>query len=432
MANPFLQVNKGYHILLMFISPFWGLIQLFKMKNKAYIIYMGTLFFGILGSLYVYTPGNDGHTHLKNIENNYLDMGLSTFFRDLINLLIYNTSNTSTSDPYLHIIGFFSGSFFQMPELLHVFASLMYGAIYFRCLMFIFDGIKIKKVAIYILLLISIFLIYRGVTGLNSIRWWTAFWLMFLGLLGYSKTLEKKYIVLIILSVYIHFSFMVFIIPIFLSYFLKKRIGLVFLIWLVSFAMSTSYNFIKPYIPDIQLVQEKEKYTLNTEILERSQAAKSKPTSSKNFYAEYGEVSYRDFSIVLLTGLLFYFVFKTKNDLQPFFYFLFTAGVLLYSFANFMEFSPAVSGRGKAGASVILLASAIILIANNYNQIKFKSPKFFKLGLKVFIVSTIPMVLFQLSYFLNIFSAFSVAFPFISWFIGSDDFTMKELIDIII
>ena len=392
---------------------------------------MGTLFFGIVGSLYIYNSGTDGYTHMMNIENNYLNMDLRTFLIDLVNLLYYNTANTNTSDPYLHILSFLSGSLFQTPELLHVFSGLIYGAIYFRCLMFIIEDIKFKKAATFVVLLTSIFLIYRGITGLNSIRWWTAFWLMFLGVLGYAKTMNKKFFILTILSLYVHFSFLVFIIPAFFSYFLKNKIKLVFLIWIASFFMGYSYNMIQPYLPNIEVIQEKESYTLNTEIVEKSQAARDKRATSTNFYAEYGETLYRDFSILLLTGLMFYFIFKIHNQKNVFFNYVFTSGVLLYALGNIMEFSPAVSNRGKSGASVILLASAIILIINNYNNIKISNPKFFKLGLNIFIISSIPMILFQVSYFLNMVSSFFIIFPFFSWFLGNDDFALKELLNLL-
>jgi hypothetical protein len=54
------------------------------------------------------------------------------------------------------------------------------------------------------------------------------------------------------------------------------------------------------------------------------------------------------------------------------------------------------------------------------------------LGLVVFLISSIPMVLFQISYILQGFSFFSFFFPQISWIMGDNDFSIRQAIGILI
>jgi hypothetical protein len=57
--------QKGYLILLMFISPLLGLITFLKSKNEKILLFFGVFFFGVAGSLYIYAPGSDGRTFTR-------------------------------------------------------------------------------------------------------------------------------------------------------------------------------------------------------------------------------------------------------------------------------------------------------------------------------------------------------------------------------
>ena len=89
--------QKGYLILLMFISPLLGLITFLKSKNEKVLLFFGVLFFGVAGSLYVYSPGSDGESHLSNAIHNYSDMSLGVFLRQFYDLLSLN-STSETKD----------------------------------------------------------------------------------------------------------------------------------------------------------------------------------------------------------------------------------------------------------------------------------------------------------------------------------------------
>ena len=103
--------QQGYILLLLFVSPILALFNILKLKNNRDITFFGTLFFGMIGSLYIYSNGNDGFTHRSLVERNYSGMSISEFLSQSYDILTFNAGE-GTTDFYLHILSFVqSGGF---------------------------------------------------------------------------------------------------------------------------------------------------------------------------------------------------------------------------------------------------------------------------------------------------------------------------------
>jgi hypothetical protein len=186
--------HNGYLFLLLFLSPFLSLFKILKLKNNKDITFFGTLFFGMIGSLYIYSNGNDGFTHRSLVERNYSGMSISEFLSQSYDILTFNAGE-GTTDFYLHILSFIAGSVFNIPELLHVLAGLVLGYFYTKSVLLIIgDNLQQKKN--YILMgLIVLLLLIKSITALNSIRMWTGMWVLFYGTYGWAKTKNIKYFI---------------------------------------------------------------------------------------------------------------------------------------------------------------------------------------------------------------------------------------------
>lgn len=425
----------GIHILLALLSPLISLFLLLKSGNSRIIVPAGTILMMFLGSAYIYNAGSDGASHLETIERYYVNMEIWEFISVFFELISLNNTNAPSgiSDPYLHFLGFLSGSVFGTPELLHVFAAFFYGIIYFSIIRILFQRIDWPKGISLIATLFLIFLTYRGITGLNSIRWWTAMWLLVYGLLAYWNYGKRKFLLLALLSIYIHFSFIAFVIPSFAAIWLFKKPKVIFVIWIVSFFLGASYQLIEPYVPALNVIEQKERYTLNEEEMEKTKALRADaPKKSKRFYASLGETSFRDYSIPFMIVFLFWIRNKMGGNKSAISDQMFAAGVLLYSFGNVMEFSPSLHGRAKAGAAVLILIAGLLSLSELYaNNIKLYKSFQARLVMSVFCLSTIPVVLFHLSYALNMLSAFTIVFPAASWFLGGNDFSIRDLLVVV-
>ena len=100
--------QKGYILLLLFVSPILALFNILKLKNNRDITFFGTLFFGMIGSLYIYSDGNDGFKHRFLVEQNYIGMSFNEFLSQSYDILTFNAGE-GTADFYLHIISFIAG-----------------------------------------------------------------------------------------------------------------------------------------------------------------------------------------------------------------------------------------------------------------------------------------------------------------------------------
>ena len=429
------KVQKGYLILLFLLSPFIGLFNLFKLKTEKDLTFFGTLFFGLIGSLYVYVEGTDGYSHLETAKAFYLEMSLSEFFVKAYEIVTFN-SIEGFADLYMHCLAFISIFLFRSPELIHVFAGFVLGYFFTKSVLLVLkDNVRTKKGFI-LLGFIALFLLIKSVGALNSIRMWTGMWVLFCGTYGWAITKEKKYLYVILFSVMVHFSYSVILLPVITAYLLKERKKILVAIYVVSFFTTVGFSFFEVYIPENDLLENKQKvYAIDSdEKAERFAENRSnyqKKSENMNFYKASGEINYLNYSIVGLSVILIFFYFKKTSDRNL--NFLVAVGIGLYTFSNLVAFAPSLQGRTKTIAATFILAAAIHLqlTFKNYDLSR-KVKKWLNVGFVCFLISAIPMFLFQLSYIMQSFSAFTFLFPQASWILGTDDYSIRKALGILI
>lgn len=424
--------QKGYILLLLFVSPILALFKILKLKNNKDITFFGTLFFGMIGSLYIYSDGNDGFKHRFLVEQNYIGMSFNEFLSQSYDILTFNAGE-GTADFYLHILSFIAGSIFNIPELLHVLAGLILGYFYTKSVLLIIgDNVQQKKN--YILMgLIVLLLLIKSISALNSIRMWTGMWVLFYGTYGWAKTKNIKYFIAILFSTVVHFSYVVIIIPVAISYLIRERKRLLVLIYIISFFTSFGFSYFESFVPKSELFESKqEQYAIDSEekaerFEKRYEDAKV-INSNKSFYSASGQDNYVNYSIVGLTILMLFFYLKKESDKN--FMFLISIGVGLYAFSNMVAFSPSLENRTKVIGSTFLLAAAIQLYYTLYKyRLSVNAKKRFDFGIICFLLSSTAMVLYQISFILQGFSFFLLMFPELSWLLGDNDFSLREALD---
>jgi len=187
---------------------------------------------------------------------------------------------------------------------------------------------------------------------------------------------------------------------------------------------------IEPYMPQTSLAESQTQSNViaSDEDAERFEKRYDAiDTGNQNFYVKYGPGFYQTFNIVGLTFILFLFYLNKRTD--PNLTFLISVGIGMYTFSNFLEFSPSIQGRAKTIASLFILAAAIHLqlTLKRYNWNR-RYISYLNKGLSLFLIFSIPMFLFQVSYLLENFSLFSIFLPQVSWFLGEDDFSIRTAI----
>lgn len=429
------KTQKGYLILLFLVSPFLGVIKLFKIKDEKTLTFFGTLFFGLVGSVFVYIEGTDGYSHLMNAKQYYTDMSLTEFFAKSFEILTFSSTKGS-SDPYLHIISFLSTSLLQSPSLIHVFAGFILGYFFTKSVLLLLKrNLKTKKSTI-LIGFITLFLIIKSVEALNAIRMWTGMWVLFYGTYSYALTKQKKYVFVILFSVFIHFAYAVILIPVIAAFVLKKQSKIVVALYIFSFITTSNFSFIEKYIPKSDLLQKRQStYVIDSKDkikrFKKDNVNYQKDLASSNFYKNYGQSNYLNFSVVGLSIILCFFYLQKESDINI--NFLVSTGILLYSFANLVAFSPELQGRSKIIAATFILAAAIRLQFNVKDYLlSQKAKRILNIGFVLFLISAIPIFLLQISDIMFNFSFFLLLFPQISWLLGDNDHSIRGIIGLLI
>jgi hypothetical protein len=429
------KAHKGNLILLFFLSPLFGLMKIFKLRNEKDITFFGALFFGLAGSTYVYRDGSDGYTHLMNAKENYTDMSVLNFFEKAYQILTFSSTDGIT-DIYLHILSFVSMSLFRTPELIHLFAGFVLGYFFTKSVLLLLkDNLKVKNSFI-LIGFIALFLLIRSLGALNSVRMWTGMWVLFCGTYGWAITKEKKYIFITIFAIFVHFSYAVILVPVIAAYIMQKRKKLLVVLYAVSFFATVSFSVVEAYIPKLDLLQSKQKsYAINSEEdaerYEDNRLLAQGEIENMNFYKGFGEVYYLKYSIVGLSLILLFFYLKKNLDLNL--QFLIAIGIGIYTFSNLVAFSPSLQGRTKTIAATFILAAAIHLqLTFKNHNLKLSTLKNVNKGLKLFLISSLPMVMFQLSYIFQTFSFFILFLPPVSWLVGDSDYSIRKVIGLLI
>jgi hypothetical protein len=428
------KAQRGYLILLFLFSPFLGVLNIFKLKNEKDITIFGTLFFGLVGSVFVYVEGADGHTHLMNAKENYLEMSWVDFLESLFQILTLSASEGAT-DIYLHCISFISASVLQTPELIHVFAGLVLGYFFSKSVLLVLkNNLAVKKG--YILLgFIVLFLLIQSIGALNSIRMWTGMWVLFYGTYSWAITKKRKYLYVMLFSVFVHFSYAVILLPVIVAYIMQKRKKIIVAVYIISFFSTLSFSIFEAYIPKTNLLESKQKtYAITSEEdeerYEETALYKQKEVANMNFYKASGQTNYVNYSIVGLSVILIFFYLKKNTDNT--FTFLVAIGLGLYTFSNLVAFSPSLQGRTKTIAATFLLAAAIFLQFNlKKYRLSRKNLRRLNIGLTLFLISSIPIFLFQISDILQNMSFFILILPQISWILGDGDYSIRAVIGLL-
>lgn len=419
---------RFYQVLLSLISPVLGIIVAAKSRNKGFIIFGGTVFMGFIGSVFFYVEGNDGHTHLMRAYELYMNMSLEQFLDASRKLLTFQSTPYS-NDLYIHLISYVSAGVFQTPELMHVFGGLLLGFFFTKSVLLVLEDKNPEETGILLTGFIFFFLLSNSISALNTLRMWPAMWVFFYGAFSFIKRRKFKYLAVVFLAVFIHFSYLLYSVPLIFAILLRNRRLIVVAAFIGSFFISLNFEQSSSLFQEIGLYEGKVNSNVrDAELKEQLDEENAEKLATNNFYKKLGPELFRDFSVVLLAFILV--VVYLSNVRIGYFDFLIASGLLIMALANLSkESSSAIFGRGYNIASTFLLAATIIVLSKKQLFLKpgFKTVSI-NISLFVFLFSCIPYVLFQFSYILNTVSVFIFFIPTVSWVMGDGDMSIRDFL----
>jgi hypothetical protein len=429
-------LNFGYSFLLFFLSPLLGLIsglRTLDRKGKLWVFSMFGLFYGVL---ILYTEGNDASKHAAKVEE-YQQFGIYEFFYRLVKIVTLTPIDQNVTEPYLHFLLALSGSLFKSSFILFGLVGVVYGYFYGSALLKVIKFNKTDKISLIVFSLIILFVIHRSYEGMQTIRSWTGMWVLFNGVAGYHLTKNRKYIILIFLSPLFHLMYAFIALPsILVILFPKVSPKLIIGLYLFSFMFNINTSSILNLASQNDLTQKRmgAYYRIDEgtgEGIDTISIRNESADENRVWYASLGKSSavYTGATIFIVTLIIFGFFSKNKlTDLE---YGLLATCILMASLANFMNFSFAFYSRIMANATTYILAVMLLLAIRR--QFEYINASFLKrsivwLGFLIFI----PKIIFFLSSFMLMTSYLLIALPVLRLFGEDFNFSIRELVDLII
>lgn len=421
----------GFYTILMFLSPaltlFHSLRSSLDIKLKRRLM---ILFITIYGSIITISESADGYYHLQMVYLHYIDLPFTQFLSEVGDIFLFKTTSYVRGDLYVHVLSYFTGTLVRLPELFFVFASFVYAYFFTGSLISVFKSsetpIKYSRILVGLAI---VFVLWKNIEGINSIRTWTGAWVLFYACINYYHTKQKKYLILMLTPSLFHLAYFIMAIPAWIVLVAGVRRKLYIAIFILSFGGT----FINPQtafkgLSQTEVGQEKvEGYDLSREdYIERKLSG-----GESTWYKRLQVMGLQDWGInSLCFSCIFFLVYrKNMNYLESN---LFSIGLLTIALSNSSWFIASLANRSATIAGIFILASVVLLLKRGHiNEIGFKKAKWLKLCFTISFVFFIPFIFYQIASMIYFISFYMLLFPFIPWFTSDINYSIREFIDFI-
>lgn len=345
--------NFGFAALVA-ISPFVAfVVSLLHPRDRAsknlvwvFIVFYGAVFYIADGS------GSDSVRYAGQLRL----MNESGFTLEKLFELMYPEGGQGFQDIYQPGITFLVSRVTDQHWLLFASFGVLLGYVYSRNIWFLIDRVGTRPSAVVAFLIVAFSMVVNFATGLNGVRFWTACHVFVFGFLYFTSEKDNKYLIVLLLTPLIHFSFTL---PcaLLLLFLVVKRFGVsIYAFLLTSFFVSQL---------DLSLVKLMMQY-LPLPFEERAMSYVSKAETGPGYY---GSLPGRAWFLVLNGQLTHLFVLLAST-----FMFwrgvhhvpgvgrdIFLFGMLIYGATNLVSFVPS-AGRFFSIGELLILAACVLYL----------------------------------------------------------------------
>ncbi|WP_298222739.1 EpsG family protein [Flavobacterium sp.] len=322
---------KNNFVFFLF-SPFLGLIQAIKHYRESWArnsIWLFVIFYGYT----MYRPEiMDSSRYVAKLQELYnapvsWDAFLSNFYSD----------ETGTVDIYQPLVTYLLSFFTNNGNVLFAVFGILFGFFYSRNIWLLLDLSKKQKMTVGMVTVLIAFCCVIGFWNLNGVRMWTAAHMFFYGAFLLLVNGNKKGVIVAVLSILVHFSFVLPVGILLLFYFVKIPWRILYFFFISSFFIS-SLNIesirsrLESVAPDFLLPRVKS-YT-SDEYVETI----SDLNATGNWYITYYSISINWYIMILFT--IIYFSKSKFSAYSKSFSNLFGFSLLFLSVGNITSLLP--------------------------------------------------------------------------------------------
>lgn len=416
-----------YNTLLILISPALGLYHAVRglgwQSRRWSLILLVTLF----GATMYIPEEADASRFQQNVYDHYLNLSFNQWSYELYKTLMFSPEPGTKGDVYIHILSYLAGAVLGLPGIFFTLVSFIFGYFYINGLYKVFRGEYKIKITFLFLFLSIIFIIFNGVDSLQTVRTWTGAWVLFNGVLGFHQTGKKKYLLLMLAAPLFHVAYFAMALPAYAVIFIKKLSPKFFILaFFISFFITINPEGIIKQLQTTDIGADKVQGYYRPD---DDASLDMMQQNNKNWYTTYGKGPSRYWGTNALAFCLILFGLFSKRKMTSLEIGLFSTGLLMITFANLMDFIDAVYNRTMVNAGVYILATVVLLLIRG-ELLKAKGTQLFfrKLMLWISVGIFIPQIVYTLANMLQFTSIFMVATPFMRWFFGEGNISLREFI----
>jgi len=409
-----------FNFYLMLLSP--PLSLFIGLREKSYTFKRGLLILAItiFGSIITIGDGADGFVHQQNVYDHYLDLSFEQFSKELIAVLQFAPYPETNDDVYIHVLSYFVGSILGAPQLFFVFVSFIYAYFFSGSILKVLQVIPKTKISYFFYFFSTVFVLYKNVEGINTVRTWTGLWILFYAAFCYFETRKLKYLLLMFVPPFVHVSYFIMAIPVWVVMMFGTRFKLIYAgIFVISFFYGINQNVTMEVLSETEVGASKSQ-GYYVEDVENHEKGKFDNSTWYKKMQKNGVQKYAMYIIaftLIFSGIYF-------NDMNTMESKLFSIGILTRTLSNFSTFIFALSARSALVSSVFIIAAFILLLKRGY----FNREKISFIYQILFFISAllyIPYLVFKIAYLIDYISVFMLMFPFLPWIFNDINISIK-------
>lgn len=285
--------NKYFYIFAA-LFPFWAMLQSvikFKSPSAKNLFWYGCAF---MGFVFIFNPLiGTGHDSIRIAQSLIQMHSDNATFKDVFADLFVEEGN---ADVYQLLVTFIVSLFTPNAHYLFLTMAIIFGFFYSRNIWRILNEFKLSTNQLYVWIFIAMFFLINPIWNINGGRMWVALHVFIYGIFGYFFEKKPIYLIWSVLSIFIHFSF---VLPlslfIFLQFLPQKNINSYFFIYLVSLFVNdidldSTKNLIIDYLPNF-LIYKADAYLNQDLAISISEGVKE--WSSYLFVSKYMSIAFR-------------------------------------------------------------------------------------------------------------------------------------------
>lgn len=417
-----------YYSLVGLFSPLSMLLLGLRNSNFDYKRWALILFVTFYGSVIFLSDTNDGFRHQQNVYNTYGNMDLGEFFSTTWDIVSFKAVEGTKGDLFIHFISFFVGSILKAPKLFFVFVSFVYGYFYAGSIMLVARHYVVSKYSRLLFSLFALFVLWKNIEGVNTVRTWTGLWVLFYAVSHYILYRKKRYLFLIFAPPYIHFSYFLMAVPAWFVVFFQRyvtQVGFV-VVFALSFLFSFNASKAVEYVESTELGQTRRGYVLdetNVTFIEKRQETNERRMKG-SWYQQLNQKGFHKIGFFIIVIAAFFFATKSQSNFFEFT--LLNVGMMNIALANYLSFIFAVYTRSAIIGEVFVLAFVVVYLSKILRVKETNQARIFKRMLLIAFLFFIPFIFYKIADMIYYISIFVVAFPFIPWLESTLNVSIRE------